>query len=486
MVLQGLQAQPTERFQGKAFGKSINTSDDEFAPVFSSSGRKIFFVRSKPSNERGHDIWFTAKKRGRWMPPKRLNKAVNGQAANGLGGLSYNGKTLYITNIYDEFGNVTGTGISRSQRSGYEWKAPEAVWDASELPIKGGFGFHAVEGEEEVIFLSMQDTTQGFGAEDLYVMVKQDSGFSQPQNLGDLVNTEGAELSPFIANSGRLLFFASNGHGGQGNVDIFMSRRTGDRWTDWSRPINLGEEVNTPDFDAYFALDTAGKRAVFSSAPSPEEWGNLYIVDADKIPALRDSVPRATVTALVDTVAEEQETEEEAPAIAKTDSAATQMVEKDTATAAVEPEEETVTPETTAEVTAQVPSNSDTSKRVYEEIYEAVVNRKDLVFDNVLFDFNDYKLRPSEKDKVDRMVEFMEEHPDMRLKLNGHTDAVGSDSINVIFGNARCVSIRNYISLKGISPKRVEIYSFGEKQPLEGSAAINRRVEVFLIKPEEE
>lgn len=464
--------QPSKEFKGRTFGKAINTGADEFAPVLSTSGRKIFFVRAKPNNERGHDIWVTTKKRGKWMPPEKLGKSINGQGANGIGGLSYDRNTLYLTNIYDEFGNTIGTGISKAARKGFDWNAPEAIWDASNLPLTGSFGFHAVEGGQTFL-LSMQDTTQGYGAEDLYVITMQDSAYSEPINLGENINTEGVELSPFVANNGKLLFFASNGHGGEGSVDIFMSRRTGPSWTDWSMPVNLGKEVNTPDFDAYFIMDTLSQTVVFSSAPNEGALGDLFITEAANIPALQDSLPRAELVELVDTVSEEPPVEEVAVEEVEEEPVALDTAVQDTAIA-IAPVPPTIVAPAEEKVAEQV---------VYEEIYEEVVNKEDVAFDNVQFDFNKYKLRASEKKKVDRMVEFMKNHPEMRLKLNGHTDAIGSDSINVIFGNARCVSIQNYMSLKGIPLRRIEVYSYGEKEPLEGGPAANRRVEVFLIQP---
>ena len=50
----------------------------------------------------------------------------------------------------------------------------------------------------------------------------------------------------------RYLFFASNGHDGFGDADIYVSERMYDSWDVWSKPLNLGEPINTDGFDAYF------------------------------------------------------------------------------------------------------------------------------------------------------------------------------------------------------------------------------------------
>ena len=87
-----------------------------------------------------------------------------------------------------------------------------------------------------------------------------------------------------------------------------------------------------------------------------------------------------------------------------------------------------------------------------------------------------------------RVIEYiMQKYKKTTLKLNGHTDNIGSDSVNIIFGNARCVSIKNYMVSLGVAPHRIQTYSYGEKEPLKGgqSQRVNRRVEMFLVKLED-
>ena len=75
------------------------------------------------------------------------------------------------------------------------------------------------------------------GAEDLYVSFLQDNGkWSEPKNLGPTINTKFQEMTPRLADDHATLFFSSNGHGGFGGRDIFVTERLDDTWRNWTPP----------------------------------------------------------------------------------------------------------------------------------------------------------------------------------------------------------------------------------------------------------
>src|SRR6185503_14219383 len=86
----------------------------------------------------------------------------------------------------------------------------------------------------DVILLSMKKDDSK-GQEDLYVSLKDAAGqWSIPRNLGPVINTRGFEMSPFLSPDKKRLYFASNGHRGLGDADIFYSNRLDDSWERWS------------------------------------------------------------------------------------------------------------------------------------------------------------------------------------------------------------------------------------------------------------
>lgn len=112
-----------------------------------------------------------------------------------------------------------------------------------------------------IIFTSTR--SGGEGDKDLWISYRQDDGsYGEPQNLGKPVNTGDNEISPFMAPDGKTLFFASDGHKGEGGFDIYMTQRDGSGV--WSQPKNLGTLINT-DADELFFYAVNRNRCYFVS-----------------------------------------------------------------------------------------------------------------------------------------------------------------------------------------------------------------------------
>lgn len=110
-----------------------------------------------------------------------------------------------------------------------------------------------------MIFAS--DKTGSFGGMDLYISRKVGEKWSSPQNLGKSINTSGNEFFPFL-DSENNLFFSSDGLPGYGGYDIFTCKFNG---ADWDKPINLTKRINSVNDDIAFTIDRLdGKIAFFS------------------------------------------------------------------------------------------------------------------------------------------------------------------------------------------------------------------------------
>jgi OmpA-OmpF porin, OOP family len=103
------------------------------------------------------------------------------------------------------------------------------------------------------------------------------------------------------------------------------------------------------------------------------------------------------------------------------------------------------------------------------------------------FEFNKSTLLPSAYTVLDQLAESMKSNPDTRWRVEGHTDAVGSDSYNMDLSRRRAESVVNYLVSKGVDRNRLEIVPLGESTPIASNdtpegRAMNRRVEIKLIK----
>jgi hypothetical protein len=175
--------------------------------------------------------------------------------------MSRNGNTLYLLDTYDGKKDLV-KGIAAAQRKGDDWESPVRI-DVPTLDIEGDFyGFHM--SDDETVMLISYKGPGSVGEEDLYVSVKSGMGWSAPVNLGTDINTTGFEMSPFLSKNKDTLYFASNGHGGQGDADIFYAVRSDlSTWTSWKKPVNLGPKINSPKFDACFSYN--GNRLYWAS-----------------------------------------------------------------------------------------------------------------------------------------------------------------------------------------------------------------------------
>src|SRR5690606_2237434 len=85
---------------------------------------------------------------------------------------------------------------------------------------------------------------------------------------------------------------------------------------------------------------------------------------------------------------------------------------------------------------------------------------------NIFFETARSDLRPESAGELDRMVQTLNENPDMQVELGGHTDNVGSDASNLKLSQDRSDAVRNYLVAKGISSGRIVSKGYGESMPV--------------------
>jgi outer membrane protein OmpA-like peptidoglycan-associated protein len=252
---------------------TINTTYNELLPVISPDGKTLFFDRkAHPENTKGQfvndDIWFaTMDNTGNFGVAQRLPAPINNENHNYVCSVGADGRSLLLANSYQEQGtsnpqNTGGISISKKTAEG-NWTMPEKVIIENYQNISPYAEFQLAS-NQKVMLLGIEEQ-QGYGNRDLYVsFLKSDQKtWTSPQNLGSIINTAASEITPFLAADNKTLYFASNGFSGYGDMDMFMSKRLDDTWTNWTEPVNLGKPFNTNDWDAAYSLDAKGEFAYF-------------------------------------------------------------------------------------------------------------------------------------------------------------------------------------------------------------------------------
>jgi len=262
-------AQELQFSQPVKLGQEVNSDDEELAPMLSPDGKTLYFTRAFHSKNTGGkyagtDIWISRKDaNGNWTPAVNAGKPWNNKRSNAVIGISADGSTVYLSNAYNN-----RSGVSFSKLVAGKWTKPEFI------PVPGinrdDFVSVYVHPSTDVMVISMKGKGS-YGEEDLYVSLKDSLGnWNQPRNLGPSINTTGFEIAPYLSFDMSKLYFASNGHGGYGDADIFVSERQYGTWDIWSVPRNLGKVVNSIGFDAYFSI-YADKIAFYSSRITGEQ-----------------------------------------------------------------------------------------------------------------------------------------------------------------------------------------------------------------------
>jgi hypothetical protein len=235
---------------------SVNSDVEESMPLLSPDGKTLYFSRIlDPENiggvYSGSDVWTSRKDvvTRRWGKAGNEQLNINTKGNNTVVGMNKDGSTLYVMNTSP---GKAPKGIYFIRKFGQAWSKPELI-RIPDLSTDGFLGMF-VSSDFDVIFLSMK-AQDGYGEEDLYITTRDNVGhWSKPANLGATINTKGFEISPFLSTNKKRLYFASNGHPGLGDADVFYSDRLYDSWETWSTPRNMGEQINSKSFDAYFSL----------------------------------------------------------------------------------------------------------------------------------------------------------------------------------------------------------------------------------------
>ena len=238
----------------------INSKSEELYPMLSADGKTLYFSRAFDSKNvggeyAGLDIWYSTKTNGQWGEATNNFETLNNKDNNAVLGIKADGQTTYLLNSYSR-----KDGIAFSKKVKDEWIKPEPI-DIPGVDKNNLMGCYMAP-TYDVMILSLIENN-GYGQEDLYVSELVNGKWTKPENLGATINTSGFEISPFLSPDKKRLYFASDGHPGMGEADLFMAEKQYDSWSVWSKPINL-KVLNSDKFDAYLTISNDSV-AFFSS-----------------------------------------------------------------------------------------------------------------------------------------------------------------------------------------------------------------------------
>lgn len=486
-------------------GEVINSSLPELRPTISADGNLLFFIReNNPQNTKydevsnSQDIWFSERDTlGRWSKAVHLGWPLNTTAYNAVYWVSPDNNQLLLRNAFHQAAYV-GRGVSMCylQRNGY-WSEPEMLMIKNYEKYDKGYQSGATMAHDGKTLLLYMSTQRGSALNDIFVsFIEKDGTWSEPKSLGKKINLpDYNELTPYLASDGVTLYFSSDRPGGLGDNDIWMTKRLDNSWQKWSDPVNLGEPINTPDWDAFFTLDAGGEYAYLTT--SEEGFGESDIV---RVKLMEKEKPKPVM--LISGYVLDSKTNKPISASLVYESLPDgkelgrgMSSEIDGSFKIVLPYNTNYSIRATAGNFFSISENvnldsltDETYKEVHKNLYLAPIEIGQVVrLNNVFFDFDKWDLRPESFLELDRVVKLMQENPGLEIEMSAHTDNKGTDDYNFKLSDNRAKSVMDYIISKGVAASRITSHGYGETKPVatnetDEGRQLNRRVEFKILK----
>ena len=472
-------------------GRSINGALSEYSPKFGPDGNTIYLAKLDgddaividESNPNYHAKIYrsTRNEEGEWEKPEVLNEDINRPGLHTTNvAFSPDGRYMFVTRAVLQGSEVFQSKLYYSV-NGEDWGATQEV-----AGLEGDFNVkHPAVGElfgDQVLFF-VSDMDGGEGGMDVYYApIKGEGVVGDPVNLGSTINTPADEITPFYRDG--TLYFSSVGHPGMGGYDIFFSTWNG---SEWSEPLNMGSGYNTSLDDRYFSLDQEGYKGFLASNREGGgrsahgrtccdnifefEIAKLYadlvvgVFDEGRKPLLGGTVFLAQMQNDIQGNVLDQTQENGNRFDFGLD---LEMPYKVVAT------REGYYPDSITFNTVGVTESKTFTHRFFlkampkpepEPEFDTITIEEAIVLENILYDFDDDRIKPEAESDLQVVYELMTEYPDMKIELSSHTDNRGDDFYNRDLSQRRAESARRWLMRKGIVRARIDAVGYGESKP---------------------
>jgi outer membrane protein OmpA-like peptidoglycan-associated protein len=462
----------------------------------------------------------------------------------GNGAFTPDGNRFYFTKCQRQWDNTIQCAIYYSDKGVDGWSAPIALDNSINLPgytaTQVTVGRDSKRNKDVIYFVS--DRPLGKGGMDIWYTVYNlsDGKFSKPVNAGPKINTKGNEVTPYFDFRSGTLYFSSDYAPGYGGFDVFMC--TGEQKT-WSNPVNLGNLINTGNDELYYTINPykrneglfvsnrkGGYSALHETCCDDIYYFSRQIVDrifvkgkilqddvatdsiasgSQEIGALMAGLGPENITidsAMIRAMAHKSKTEKELNPLSKA-LVSVYMIDSQTmdemfiySDSTNEAGEYTQELEPLKNYKIVVKKDEYFNQNIYvstknigkhdtitlQDIAMKPVPRKPIKI-TVHYDVNSDRLNKESTKIIDStLLTILKESPELIIEISSHTDDIGEEGYNLKLSQKRAEIVLKYLVEKGIEKGRLIAKGYGESKPLADNAteegrSRNRRTEFKIV-----
>ncbi len=505
----------------------INTKGHEATVSLSHDGQKLFIYR----DDKGiGNVYVSTVKDKDWSKPEKLTINTNFWEPHVC--LSPDGKTMYF--VSNRPGGLGGTDIYKSvlQTDG-QWSKAENLGDTVNTIFDEESPFILSDGKTLYFSSKGHDSMGGY---DVFTSVLDEQGnFSKPENLGFPINTTEDDVFYFPTSDPDVIYFSSARKEGYGDMDIYriiiiseteqIAILKGNVFDEiFFRPVKSTIFIKEIDGDFSRTLHTYQKTGeYYVKLPIGKKFSVMVIANSNIEAAKKDSLSATGAISEMDTITSATTTSDivipadtgttTSSSTSGTDSlSGTELLTNlDSIIAASNAIYDTIydtidvlatdlnlvftrmyllkKPKPTLEeieyIVEEVELDSVPEVVYFEDMTDFKVGTK-IVLKNILYDFDKSTLRPESIEELDKLLEFLNTKPTLRIEISSHTDNKGSARYNKKLSEERAKSVVTYLVNKGIDINRLEAKGYGFDEPIatndtDEGRQMNRRTEFMII-----
>lgn len=458
--------------------KKLNSRDSDFGVAWTSMNyNEIIFTSTRDAatgNEKdgiiGQDFadFFTSKqdRKGEWSTPVLAdnNENINTKASEGTPFMNSRFTKLYFTKCENIAHRKNGCQIMVASKSGgaFQTATPVEIQGIDTLDIIG----HPTLSDDELTLIFSAERHGGVGGKDLWISHRESTSekFSYPFNLGEKINTPGDEMFPFLRND-TALYFSSNGHGGMGGLDVFVSHL--DTTGNWTEPVNLKSPINSTADDFGIVFHPREERGFISSnRDNTRGDDNIFYFEEPPVNftlsgVVKDSKTRQLVSNAT---------------VKLSGSNGSNISTRTNEKGYYNFSEAQLSKNTTYEITidkdnyftlsaTETTVGLEFSKDFTRDFEIEPIPEEPIMLPDILYELGKWDLQPQYEDSLQGLIETLQINPTITIELASHTDARDTEERNDILSQKRAQSVVDYLILRGIDPMRLTAKGYGERVP---------------------